>query len=445
MTLPQEIIRKKRDGWSLRDDEIEAFVAGLTRGAISDAQASALTMAIYFCGMTPRECAALTRAMARSGTMLDWRKADLPGPAIDKHSTGGVGDVVSLILAPAAAACGVYVPMIAGRGLGHTGGTVDKLESIPGYVTQPGKDLFIDVVRRCGCAIIGQTEDLAPADKRLYAIRGMTATVESIPLITASILSKKLAAGLDALAMDVKTGSGAFLPSHEEAQTLAESIVSVGAQAGLPVRALITDMNEPLASAAGNALEVGVAIDFLRGKKIDRRLREVVLCLGVEMLLLAGKSQSAPEAERTMRAAISSGAAAERFARMVTAMGGPVDLLERPEKYLSRAVSVQAVYPPRRGYVAKLDTRSLGLCVVKLGGGRREADAKIDPSVGLSAIAGIGTFVGDDAPLCVIHARDQDAAAAAANTIITAYKIEDEAPRRARSCIIAHIGPVEIT
>ncbi len=444
MILPQEIIRKKRDGAALREDEIAAFIAGLTHGRISDAQAAALAMAICLRGMDIDECAALTRAMARSGDMIDWRAADLPGPAVDKHSTGGVGDVVSLILAPAVAACGVYVPMIAGRGLGHTGGTIDKLESIPGYSTQPGKDRFIDVVRRCGCAIVGQTEDLAPADKKLYAIRDVTGTVESIPLITASILSKKLAAGLDALVMDVKVGSGAFLPSHAEAQALADSIVSVGGRAGLAVRAVITDMDEPLASSAGNALEVAVAIDFLTGKKIGLRLREVVLHLGAEMLLLAKKALSPLEAERSVQAALSSGAAAERFARMAAALGGPADLLERPERHFSRAGTVAPVPAPRSGYVSKIDARALGLCVVSLGGGRRAADGKIDPSVGLSEIMGKGAFVESGAPLCLIHAADPESAAAAAQTIVKAYAIEEEAPRAPRPCIIAPAGAAGI-
>ena len=252
LILPQEIIAKKRGGKILPGEDIEAFIAGYTRGEISDAQAAALAIAIFFKGLDARECAALTLAMARSGTILSWREADLPGPVVDKHSTGGVGDTVSLILAPAVAACGLFVPMIAGRGLGHTGGTIDKLESIPGYNTAPDKDRLMEVVRRCGCAIVGQTEDLAPADKKLYAVRDVTATVESIPLITASILAKKLAAGLDALVVDVKTGSGAFLPSFDAARALAESISSVGAEAGLPVHALITDMDEPLAPSHGS-------------------------------------------------------------------------------------------------------------------------------------------------------------------------------------------------
>lgn len=444
LTLPQEIIRRKRDGARLGRGEIEAFVAGLTRGDISDAQAAALAMAILFRGMETDECAALTRALARSGSTLDWREAGLPGPAVDKHSTGGVGDVVSLILAPAVAACGVYVPMIAGRGLGHTGGTIDKLEAIPGYDVQPDRERFINVVRRCGCAIIGQTRDLAPADKKLYAIRDVTATVESIPLITASILAKKLAAGLDALVMDVKMGSGAFLPSLQEAQALAASILSVGAQAGLPVRALITDMDEPLAPAAGNALEVALAIECLTGKTIDPRLYEVVLGLGVEMLLLAGAAPGPLEAEHALRAAISSGAAAKHFARMVAALGGPSDLLERPENHLARAAVSQPVHSPQRGYVGKIDTRALGLCVVSLGGGRRAADEKIDPSVGLSAIAGTGAYVGGDALLCMVHARDRDSAAAAAEAVVAAYQIEEDAPRPAHSCVIACLGAVAV-
>ena len=440
MILPQEIIAKKRGGKILPGEDIEAFIAGYTRGEISDAQAAALAMAIFFKGLDACECAALTLAMARSGTILSWREADLPGPVVDKHSTGGVGDTVSLILAPAVAACGLFVPMIAGRGLGHTGGTIDKLESIPGYNTAPDKDRLMEVVRRCGCAIVGQTEYLAPADKKLYAVRDVTATVELIPLITASILAKKLAAGLDALVVDVKTGSGAFLPSFDAARALAELISSVGAEAGLPVHALITDMDEPLAPAAGNALEVAVAIDFLTGKQIDPRLREVVLQLGGEMLLLGDKAENLAEASRRVGEAISSGAAAERFACMTAALGGPLNLLERPKNYLSRAAVVLPVFPRRSGYVQKIDTRELGNCVVHLGGGRRDVNAKIDPTVGLSEIAKIGAFVGDDAPLCVVHAADADAAGATAMRIGAAYEIVDEAAHEPRPCIIARIG-----
>jgi thymidine phosphorylase len=428
MILPQEIIRRKREGAALSADEIGAFVAGLTAGEVSDAQASALAMAIFFQGLDLDECAALTFAMTRSGAVLDWRGVGLPGPAVDKHSTGGVGDTVSLILAPAVAACGVFVPMIAGRGLGHTGGTIDKLESIPGYATRPGRTRFMEVVRRCGCAIIGQTDDLAPADRKLYAIRDVTGTVESIPLITASILSKKLAAGLDALVMDVKTGSGAFMATPDEAQALADSLAAVGARLGLPVRALISDMNEPLASAAGNALEVRTAIDFLTGARVDPRLQEVVLRLGIEMLLLAKAAQNSGEAERALRAAISGGLAAERFAMMASALGAPADLMERPHVHLPSAPIARAVYPFRRGHVQRIDARALGLSVVALGGGRRAVGGAVDHAVGLSAIAGVGAFVDESAPLCVIHARDEAAAAEAALAIVGAYITGEEAP-----------------
>jgi thymidine phosphorylase len=387
------------------------------------------------------ECAALTLAMMRSGTVIDWREAGLPGPAIDKHSTGGVGDVVSLILAPAAAACGLFVPMIAGRSLGHTGGTIDKLESIPGYTTQPGTERFIDVVRRCGCAIIGQTEELAPADRRLYAIRDVTATVESIPLITASILSKKLAAGLDGLVMDVKTGSGAFLPSPDEAHDLAASLEAVGARLGLPVRVLITDMNEPLASSAGNALEVAAAIDFLTGKKIEPRLHEVVLRLGVEMLRLSDSSLGADKAAHALLTALASGAAAERFAKMASELGAPADLMERPHAHLSTAPVIRPVYPRVRGHVVQIDVQALGLCVVRLGGGRRAAGAAIDHSVGLTALRGIGAFVGEDAPICMVHARDETAAVLASDMIVRAYSIDDEPLRNPPHPLVTKIAP----
>ena len=285
--LPQEIIRAKRDGETLSAGEIGDFIAALTSGAVTEGQAAAFAMAIYFRGMSLDERVALTQAMTRSGARLDWRDASLPGPILDKHSTGGVGDNVSLMLAPMLAACGAYVPMISGRGLGHTGGTLDKLDSIPGYKSQPDLALFKRVVKEAGCAIIGQTADLAPADRRLYAIRDVTATVESVALITASILSKKLAAGLQGLVMDVKTGSGAFMATLEGARELATSIATVANDAGLPTVSLITDMNEPLASAAGNAVEIRNAVDYLTGARRDERLHRVTIALGAELLALS--------------------------------------------------------------------------------------------------------------------------------------------------------------
>ena len=335
--IPQEIIRRKRDGAALDDQEISFFIEGLTSGVVTEGQAAALAMAIFFRGMTRAECAALTRAMTRSGRVLDWGGADLPGPVLDKHSTGGVGDNISLILAPAVAACGGFVPMISGRGLGHTGGTLDKLEAIRGYDATPGEEAFMGVVKQVGCAIIGQTEALAPADRRLYAIRDVTATVESIPLITASILSKKLAAGLQGLVMDVKTGSGAFMAALEDARALAQSLAEVARAAGLPTVSLITDMSEPLASAAGNAVETLHAIDHLTGARREPGVQEVVVALGAEMLLLGGLAADRDDGRRRIERALGSGAAAERFARMIKALGGPADLMERPRHYLPEA------------------------------------------------------------------------------------------------------------
>src|SRR5215203_1227564 len=356
--LPQEIIRRKRHGARLDEAEIEAFITGLTTGRVSEGQAAAFAMAVFFRGLSVPERVALTHAMTLSGEVLSW---ELPGPVLDKHSSGGVGDTVSLALAPAVAACGGFVPMISGRGLGHTGGTLDKLDAIPGYRSQPDLDAFRRVVREVGCAIIGQTDDLAPADKRLYAIRDVTATVESIPLITASILSKKLAAGLDALAMDVKFGNGAFMASREDAQALADSIVEVAAGAGLPTRALLTPMDQPLASVAGNALEVAYAIDLLTGAHHEQRMLEVAVALGAAMLVLAGVATDDDAGRSLVSQALASGAAAERFAAMVTALGGPADLLEQPRHHLAAAEVVVAVTPERAGSVVAVDTRAVGL------------------------------------------------------------------------------------
>lgn len=425
--LAPEIIRRKRDGAALGRDEIDFFVSGLVSGAVGAEQASALAMAIFFRGMDARECADLTAAMTDSGTRLDWRALALPGPVLDKHSTGGVGDVVSLMLAPMVAACGGFVPMIAGRGLGHTGGTVDKLESIPGYDTAPDLALMQRVVREAGCAIVGQSDDLAPADRRLYAIRDVTATVESIPLITASILSKKLAAGLDALVMDVKTGNGAFMATLAQSRALARALVDTGVAAGLPTRALITDMNEALAPCAGNAIEVACAIDYLKGVRRDARLHEVVLALGAEMLTLGKLAASLADARDRLERALASGAAAERFARMATGLGAPADLLDAPDRHLARAPVVVEARAARPGFVDSIDLRALGLAVVALGGGRRRAGDSIDPAVGLSDIASRGADV-SRAPLARIHARDEPGAAAAAAILRDAFAIADVAP-----------------
>lgn len=423
-SLPQEIIAAKRDGKTLAKADIGQMIAGLTSGSLTEGQAAAFAMAIFFRGMDGDECVALTTAMRDSGTVLDW--SDLPGPALDKHSTGGIGDTVSLPLAAAVAACGGYVPMISGRGLGHTGGTLDKLDSVPGYVTQPDLALFRRVVRETGAAIIGQTADLAPADKRLYAIRDVTATVESIPLITASILSKKLAAGLHGLAMDVKVGSGAFMKSLPEAQNLARSLVAVANGAGLPTTALLTDMDQPLASAAGNALEVTYALDHLTGRGREPRFHAVTVALGAEMLVLGGLAPDITVASARIEQAFASGAAAERFARMVVALGGPSNLLEQPAAHLAAAPISRPLYPARAGFVGAIDARAVGLAVVALGGGRTRPQDAIDHAVGLTGLAGLGMQVDSGHPLAIIHARSEAGFDVAATRLRAAYDINDQ-------------------
>jgi thymidine phosphorylase len=424
--LPQEIIRKKRDGQKLASSEIAAFIEGLTAGTVSEGQAAAFAMAVVFNGMSGEEAVALTIAMRDSGDVLDW--SDLPGPVTDKHSTGGVGDNVSLMLAPIVAACGAYVPMISGRGLGHTGGTLDKMDAIPGYVSQPDKALFRKAVLEAGCAIIGQTGDLAPADKRLYAIRDVTATVESVPLITASILSKKLAAGLQSLVLDVKLGNGAFMEKTRDATALASSLVEVANGAGLNTSALITDMNQPLASAAGNAVEVRNAVDFLTGKYRDRRLEEVTLALAGEMLRQAGIATSHQDAARRVRQALDGGAAAQTFGRMVAALGGPADFVEKTSLYLPNAGVELAVKASCDGYVGGIATREVGLAVVALGGGRTRPDAAIDHAVGVTRLLPVGAEVRTGEALALVHARGRGDAETAAATILSAYRLTDARP-----------------
>jgi thymidine phosphorylase len=424
---PAEVIRRKRDGAVLAADEIAGIVAGIVDGSISDAQVAAFAMAVYFRGMTRPECVALTRAMTRSGATLDWSGAGLDGPILDKHSTGGVGDKVSLILAPVVAAAGGIVPMISGRGLGHTGGTLDKLASIPGYDTAPDLARLRAAVRAAGCAIVGQTADLAPADRRLYAIRDVTATVESLPLITASILSKKLAAGLDGLVMDVKVGGGALLPPLEAATALAESLQSVAAEAGLPTVALLTDMSQALGRHVGNALEAREALDVLTGRRSESRLATVTAALAGEMLLLGRLARDEAAAVAAVERALASGAAAERFARMVAALGGPKDLLEHPDRYLPAAPVQRVVTPAAAGVVTAVDCRALGLLVLRLGGGRLRAEDAIDPAVGLADVCGVGDAVGPDRPLAVVHARSAADAETAATMLRQALVVGDTA------------------
>jgi thymidine phosphorylase len=437
--LPQETIRKKRDGLTLSQEEIAAFIDGVTRDEVTEGQIAAFTMATFFQGMSRDEAVALTFAMRDSGRVLDWRGLNLPGPIVDKHSTGGVGDVVSLMLGPMVAACGGFVPMISGRGLGHTGGTLDKLDSIPGYQTTISIEKFQQAVRDCGVAIIGQTKDLAPADKRIYATRDVTATVESIPLITASILSKKLAAGLDALVMDVKAGSGAFMPTMEKSVALAESIVAVGNGAGVKTSALITDMNESLAPCAGNAIEVQCAVDYLTGKSRPARLHEVTMALAAELLVISGIAKDVPAGTQALERCLEQGKAAEVFEKMVAQLGGPVDFVKQPQKYLAHASVTVPVKASRDGIVGKIDTRALGLAVVSLGGGRRRASDAIDFSVGLSDFVPLGARVRAGDTLALVHARTQADAGEAARQTLAAFEIGD-LPVVAHKSIYERIG-----
>ncbi|MGO7037961.1 thymidine phosphorylase [Rhizobium acaciae] len=426
--IPQEIIRRKRDGDELDAAEISSFIAALAAGQLSEGQIGAFAMAVWFKGMSRAEIVALTLAMADSGDRLQW--ADIDRPIADKHSTGGVGDNVSLMLAPIAAACGLAVPMISGRGLGHTGGTLDKLESIPGYMITPDADLFHKVVKEAGCAIIGQTGTLAPADGRLYAVRDVTATVDSIPLITASILSKKLAAGLETLVLDVKVGNGAFMADRGQAEILAQSLVEVANGAGVKTSALITDMNQPLADSAGNAVEMRNCLDFLAGRKADTRLETVVLAFAAEMLVKSGIAASSDEAEGMARQALSSGKAAEVFARMVSMLGGPADLIENPDRYLARAPVAKPVPAARSGWLAACDARGIGVSVIDLGGGRRHPADRIDHRVGFSELLPLGTRVNAGEPIALVHAADDAAAERAVTALAAHYRITEEKPEQ---------------
>ena len=426
--LAQEIIRIKRDGHTLARPHIDSFVKGLVDGSWSEGQAAALAMAMFLKGMGRDETVALTQAMTHSGLVMDWSKANLSGPILDKHSSGGVGDKISLMLAPLVAACGGVVPMISGRGLGHTGGTLDKLGSIPGYNATPDVDTLHHALQAAGCAIIGQTADLAPADRRLYAIRDVTATVESVPLITASILSKKLAAGLQGLVMDVKVGNGAFADSLDMASTLAESLVQVATGAGLPTRAWITDMNQVLGHTAGNALEVLEAVAFLKGQAKEPRQLEVTRRLSAELLVMGGLAVDEAEALQKIDHALQSGRGLEQFSRMVTALGGPADFVDRPAFYLASAPVTLAVPAPRSGFVTSMATRDIGLAVVELGGGRRLASDNVDPRVGFSDFVQIGQQVQAGEPLALVHAADAASAERAQQALLNLIKLGDAPP-----------------
>lgn len=403
------IITRKRDGLTLATEEIEAFVSGLTTATWSDSQIAAFAMAVVLNGMHRQETVALTAAMAASGDRLRWPADE--GPYIDKHSTGGVGDKVSLILAPWLAACGAKVPMISGRSLGHTGGTLDKLESIPGYQVVPSAALLRQTLGKAGCAIIGASQTIAPADRKLYAIRDVTATVESVPLVVSSILSKKLAAGAKGLVLDVKVGTGAFTASLREATTLATELVAVANDAGLPTSAVLTDMNQVLGRCAGNSLEVAEAVEFLKGDASDARLYEICLQLAIEGLLIGGVTADHRTARAMLEDALGNGRALECFAEMVAMLGGPTDFCERIDRYLPRAPVIHEVRANVSGVVGALDVKAIGLLVVYLGGGRTQAADRVDHRVGLSDVRAPGAKVMKGERLATVHAASEDAAA----------------------------------
>ena len=421
--FPQLIIAKKRDGLPLTREEIAAFVQGVVQGGWADYQTTALLMAIFLRGMTAEETFVLAEAMMRSGTVADL--GGVPGVKVDKHSTGGVGDKVSLILAPLVAACGVRVPMMSGRGLGHTGGTLDKLESIPGFRVGLSLAEYSAQLRRLGVAMIGQTADLVPADRKLYALRDVSGTVESIPLICASILSKKVAAGIDALVLDVKFGRGAFMKEKSRARELATGMIAIGRALGKPTRALLTSMDQPLGRTVGNAVEVVESIEALKGRG-PSDLMEVTLALSVQMLLLGGITADPADAHRRLERAIADGAALAKFRELVVAQGGDPRVIDDYSR-LPQAKVVRAIPAPRAGYVTDVDPMAVALAALALGAGRANAAAAIDPAVGVSQLVQLGETVAAGAPLALVHARDEAGACAATSQVTAAITI---GPRR---------------
>jgi pyrimidine-nucleoside phosphorylase len=416
---PVELIRKKRSGDVLTRDEIQAFIGGYVRGDVPDYQMSAFLMAVYFRGMTAGETATFADVMLRSGRSIDL--SSIPGRKIDKHSTGGVGDKVSLILAPMVAACGVPVPMISGRGLGHTGGTLDKLESIPGFRTNLSIDEYLDVIRDTGLVLIGQTDEIAPADRRMYALRDVTATVESIPLIAGSIMSKKLAEGIDGLVLDIKTGNGAFMSSYDDAAELALALIGIGSAAGKTTVGFITSMDQPLGTVVGNWLEVLECVECLRGKNVPD-LMEVTYVLGGAMVFLGGRAPSIEEGMALCRSAIWSGRAYEKFLSLVKRQGGDVSFLEHPSLY-PRARYVVEVRSPAAGFVTGFATREIGLLGVELGAGRLKVDDAVDPKAGIILSSKLGDRVERGDLLAVIHTDDEHVAGRAAGRFLAAMTI----------------------
>ncbi|MBZ5642174.1 MAG: thymidine phosphorylase [Acidobacteriia bacterium] len=431
-----DLIRRKRDSGELTREEIEQLIAAYTAGGIPDYQMSAWLMAVVLRGMTRPEIAALTEAMLHSGSVLDF--SYLPSRKVDKHSTGGVGDKTSLVIAPIVAAGGLKVPMISGRGLGHSGGTLDKLESIPGFNVNLPLDEFRRVLATCGCSLIGQTAEIAPADKKIYALRDVTGTVESPALICASIMSKKLAEGIDALVLDVKTGSGAFMKNIEDAANLAELLVETGKRMGKKVVALITDMNQPLGCTAGNAMEVAECIEVLGGAG-PTDLRELCLELAAWMFLLGERVKTLDEGKKLSADLIASGLAREKFREIVGLQGGDVGVVDDPGR-LARAKHSFVVTSPLAGYIASIQCEQLGVAGVVLGGGREKKEDKIDPAVGLEFHKRIGDAVERGEPLCALHYNADTRLVEARSLAETAYRIEPEKPKTVPPLIYRVIG-----
>ena len=419
-----DIIHKKREGGELSGEEIRFFVQGFTRGEIPDYQASALMMAIFFQGMTRRETGDLTMEMAHSGDMVDL--SSIPGVKVDKHSTGGVGDKTSLILGPIAAACGVKIAKMSGRGLGHTGGTVDKLESIPGFRTAIPREEFFQIVRETGLSIIGQSGNLCPADKKLYALRDVTATVESLPLIASSIMSKKIAAGADAILLDVKVGSGAFMKTREDSRALAREMVRIGAQVGRRTVALITDMDMPLGRCVGNALEVQEACQVLSGRG-DPRLRELCLELSANMVYLGGQASTLEEARGLASQAVASGKALEKFRDMVEAQGADGSCVLQPEKLPLSQVCLE-VSAPETGYLTRLNAEECGLAAVELGAGRETKDSPIDYGAGIVLLKNKGDAVAKGEPIALLYAQREDLCHRGRERFLSALQVGQEPP-----------------
>src|SRR5438876_1031243 len=422
-----DVIQRKRDGRELTGEEIAFFISGYTKGAIPDYQASAFAMAVFFKGMTPAETVALTRAMMETGEVLD--PSDLPGPRVDKHSTGGVGDKTSLILAPLAAAAGAYVPMISGRGLGHTGGTLDKLESIPGFRGGLSRPEFRGTLRRCGLGLIGQTPEIAPADRKLYALRDVTATVESLPLIAASIMSKKMAEGIDALVLDVKTGDGAFMKSFEDSKALAEAMVRIGRGMGKKVSALITDMEQPLGRAVGNALEVKESVETLQGRG-PKDLESLSLELAAWMLHLAGLTTGLEAARARVRDALASGAGLRKFQEVIALQGGDPAVGDDTAR-LPRARETVELRAEAEGQVAGIACRSVGHAAMLLGAGRETVDSRIDPAVGVVLHKKVGDPVRRGESLMTVHVNDRSRLEEATQGLRQAVRVAREAPAAA--------------